>query len=108
MGTKDESVKGRQPTGRYAAGRRQPAVSRRPNSRERGTSRRNVGIGAFTPDDVSIFDWVRPNVSMIADSNHGFKMTGVGKLVAKLLGGRSRVWPNWSPSPSRALPRGGL
>ena len=26
-----------------------------------------------------------PNVFMIADSNHGFKMTGAGKLVAKHL-----------------------
>ena len=55
----------------------------RPNFRER----RNGGIGAFTPDNVPIFDWVLPNVYMIADSNHGFKMTGVGKLVAKYLMG---------------------
>jgi hypothetical protein len=25
---------------------------------------------------VPIFDWITPNVYMIADSNHGFKMTG--------------------------------
>ncbi len=49
--------------------------------------RRNGGIGAFTPDNVPIFDWVLPNVYMIADSNHGFKMTGAGKLVAKRLMG---------------------
>ncbi len=55
----------------------------RPNFRER----RNGGIGAFTPDNVPIIDWVLPNVYMIADSNHGFKMTGVGKLVAKKLMG---------------------
>jgi hypothetical protein len=55
----------------------------RPNFRER----RNGGIGAFTPDNIPIFDWVLPNVYMIADSNHGFKMTGVGKLVAKYLMG---------------------
>jgi glycine/D-amino acid oxidase-like deaminating enzyme len=55
----------------------------RPNFRER----RNGGIGAFTPDNVPIIDWVLPNVYMIADSNHGFKMTGVGKLVAKRLMG---------------------
>lgn len=55
----------------------------RPNFRER----RNGGIGAFTPDNVPIFDWAFPNVYMIADSNHGFKMTGVGKLVAKHLVG---------------------
>jgi len=46
-------------------------------------TRRNGGIGAFTPDNVPIFDWVAENAYMIADSNHGFKMTGVGKLVAK-------------------------
>ena len=55
----------------------------RPNFRER----RNGGVGAFTPDNIPIFDWVAPNVYMIADSNHGFKMTGVGKLVAKYLMG---------------------
>jgi glycine/D-amino acid oxidase-like deaminating enzyme len=49
--------------------------------------RRNGGIGAFTPDNVPIIDWVLPNVYMIADSNHGFKMLGAGKLVAKQLMG---------------------
>ena len=38
-------------------------------------------------DNIPVFDWVLPNVYMIADSNHGFKMTGVGKLVAKRLMG---------------------
>jgi methylglutamate dehydrogenase subunit A len=52
--------------------------------------RSSGGIGAFTPDNLPIFDWVRPNVYMIADSNHGYKMTGVGKLVARhLASGRS-------------------
>jgi glycine/D-amino acid oxidase-like deaminating enzyme len=55
----------------------------RPNFRER----RNGGIGAFTPDNVPIIDWVASNVYMIADSNHGFKMLGAGKLVAKQLMG---------------------
>ena len=59
----------------------------RKNFRER----RNGGIGAFTPDNVPIFDWILPNVYMIADSNHGFKMTGVGKLVARLLVGGNKV-----------------
>ncbi|MGE3829864.1 MAG: NAD(P)/FAD-dependent oxidoreductase [Parvibaculaceae bacterium] len=45
--------------------------------------RRNGGIGAFTPDSVPIFDWIADNAYMIADSNHGYKMIGVGKLVAK-------------------------
>jgi glycine/D-amino acid oxidase-like deaminating enzyme len=49
--------------------------------------RRNGGIGAFTSDNVPIIDWVLPNVYMIADSNHGFKMLGAGKLVAKQLMG---------------------
>lgn len=53
----------------------------RANFRER----RNGGICAFTPDNVPIFDWIMPNVYMIADSGHGFKMTGVGKLVARHL-----------------------
>jgi hypothetical protein len=56
-------------------------------NRENFRERRNGGIGAFTPDNVPIFDWVLPNVYMIADSNHGFKMTGVGKLVSKYLMG---------------------
>ena len=49
--------------------------------------RRNGGVGAFTPDNVPVFDWVLPNVYMIADSNHGFKMLGTGKLLAKSLMG---------------------
>jgi glycine/D-amino acid oxidase-like deaminating enzyme len=47
--------------------------------------RANGGIGAFTPDNVPIFDWVKDNAYMIADSNHGYKMIGVGKLVAQHL-----------------------
>ncbi len=47
--------------------------------------RRNGGIGAFTPDNVPIFDWIADNAYMTADSNHGFKMIGVGKLVASML-----------------------
>ena len=47
--------------------------------------RRNGGIGAFTPDNVPILDFVKPNVFMVADSNHGFKATGFGKLLAKQL-----------------------
>jgi hypothetical protein len=31
---------------------------------------------------VPIFDWVADNAYLIADSNHGYKMIGVGKLVA--------------------------
>ncbi len=46
------------------------------------------GIGAFTPDSFPVFDRFRDNCYFIADSNHGYKMIGVGKLVAsELLGG---------------------
>lgn len=59
----------------------------RPHFKER----RNGGIGAFTPDNVPIMDWIKPNVYMIADSNHGFKMTGIGKLVARQILGSEPV-----------------
>jgi len=53
------------------------------------------GIGAFTPDNYPIVDFVRPNAYLIMDSNHGFKMIGMGKLVANdiLGGGESRLEP---------------
>ncbi|QWF84412.1 NAD(P)/FAD-dependent oxidoreductase [Amycolatopsis sp. CA-230715] len=41
------------------------------------------GLGCFTPDSFPVFDTVGENVSVIADSNHGYKMIGVGELVAK-------------------------
>ena len=47
--------------------------------------RRNGGIGAFTPDNVPIFDHLAENAFVIADSNHGFKMIGVGRLTASML-----------------------
>ena len=40
------------------------------------------GIGAFTPDSFPVFDVFRENCYVIADSNHGYKMIGVGKLAA--------------------------
>ena len=64
----------------------------RSNYRER----RNGGIGAFTPDNVPIMDWIKPNMFMIADSNHGFKMTGIGKLVAREVLGSKPV-PELAP-----------
>jgi len=66
-------------------------MTRFEGSRSKFRERRNGGIGAFTPDNVPIFDWVAPNVFMLADSNHGFKMLGAGKLVAKRLVGGNRV-----------------
>ena len=50
------------------------------------------GLGCFTPDNFPVFDTFRDNVYVIADSNHGYKMIGVGKLVAQeLLGQRSAL-----------------
>lgn len=50
------------------------------------------GIGCFTPDSFPVFDRFRDNVYVIADSNHGFKMIGVGELVADdLLGDPSAL-----------------
>ena len=40
------------------------------------------GIGCFTPDSFPVFDHFKENVAVIADSNHGWKMIGVGHLVA--------------------------
>ena len=43
------------------------------------------GIGCFTPDSFPVFDRFCQNVYVIADSNHGYKMIGVGELVANEL-----------------------
>ena len=40
------------------------------------------GLGCFTPDSFPVFDHFNQNVSIIADSNHGWKMIGVGHLIA--------------------------
>lgn len=47
------------------------------------------GIGAFTVDNFPVFDYMMENAYVIADSNHGYKMIGVGKEVAKVLMGES-------------------
>ncbi|MBT6134168.1 FAD-binding oxidoreductase [Emcibacteraceae bacterium] len=46
------------------------------------------GIGAFTPDSFPVFDKFKENCFVIADSNHGYKMLGVGKLVAETICGK--------------------
>ncbi len=43
------------------------------------------GLGCFTPDSFPVFDTFRGNAYVIADSNHGYKMIGVGELVAREL-----------------------
>ena len=50
------------------------------------------GIGCFTADSFPVFDRFCGNVYFIADSNHGYKMIGVGALVAsELLGKTERL-----------------
>ncbi len=50
------------------------------------------GLGCFTPDSFPVFDTFCQNVHIVADSNHGYKMIGVGKLVAdECLGGKSAL-----------------
>jgi FAD dependent oxidoreductase len=49
------------------------------------------GIGAFTPDNFPVFDSFRQNAYVIADSNHGYKMIGVGDLVARELMGEKQA-----------------
>jgi glycine/D-amino acid oxidase-like deaminating enzyme len=53
---------------------------------------RSGGVGCFTADSFPIFDYMRPNVYVVADSNHGYKMIGVGREVAQVMtGGHSGV-----------------
>lgn len=40
------------------------------------------GIGCFTADSFPVFDHFNENATIIADSNHGYKMLGVGHLIA--------------------------
>jgi glycine/D-amino acid oxidase-like deaminating enzyme len=48
---------------------------------------RSGGAGAFTADNFPVFDRMRENVYVAADSNHGYKMIGVGREIARELGG---------------------
>lgn len=49
------------------------------------------GIGCFTPDSFPVIDRFAENVTIIADSNHGYKMIGIGDLVADELLGQPRA-----------------
>ncbi len=50
------------------------------------------GIGCFTPDSFPVFDHFSENVALIADSNHGWKMIGVGHLIAdEILGEKQEL-----------------
>jgi glycine/D-amino acid oxidase-like deaminating enzyme len=46
---------------------------------------RSGGVGAFTADNFPVFDYLRPNLYAVLDSNHGYKMIGVGREVARVL-----------------------
>jgi methylglutamate dehydrogenase subunit A len=48
---------------------------------------RSGGVGAFTPDNFPILDFMRPNVYVAADSNHGYKMIAIGREIARVLTG---------------------
>jgi glycine/D-amino acid oxidase-like deaminating enzyme len=63
------------------------AMARFEGCRPRYRQARSGGVGAFTADNFPVFDYVRPNVYAILDSNHGYKMIGVGREVAKVLVG---------------------
>ena len=63
------------------------AMSRFEGCRPLYKQARSGGVGAFTADNFPVFDYVRPNVYAILDSNHGYKMIGVGREVAKVLVG---------------------
>jgi glycine/D-amino acid oxidase-like deaminating enzyme len=63
------------------------AMSRFEGCRPLYKQARSGGVGAFTADNFPVFDYLRPNVYAILDSNHGYKMIGVGREVAKVLAG---------------------
>jgi glycine/D-amino acid oxidase-like deaminating enzyme len=63
------------------------AMSRFEGCRPLYKQARSGGVGAFTVDNFPVFDYLRPNVYAILDSNHGYKMIGVGREVAKVLAG---------------------
>jgi len=55
--------------------------------RERYRQVRSGGVGAFTVDNFPVFDFMRPNVFVAADSNHGYKMIAVGREIARVFAG---------------------
>jgi glycine/D-amino acid oxidase-like deaminating enzyme len=63
------------------------ALSRFEGCRALYRNARSGGVGAFTADNFPVFDYVKPNVYAILDSNHGYKMIGVGREVAKVVVG---------------------
>lgn len=62
-------------------------MSRFEGCREKYVQVRSGGAGAFTADNFPVFDRMRDNVYVAADSNHGYKMIAVGKEIARELQG---------------------
>jgi glycine/D-amino acid oxidase-like deaminating enzyme len=62
-------------------------LARFEGSRARYRQARSGGVGAFTVDNFPVFDYMRPNVFVAADSNHGYKMIGVGREIARVVRG---------------------
>ena len=56
-------------------------------ARARYRQARSGGVGAFTADNFPILDYMRPNVFVAADSNHGYKMIAIGREIARVLTG---------------------
>ena len=68
------------------------AMSRFEGCRPLYKQARSGGVGSFTADNFPVFDYLKPNVYAVLDSNHGYKMIGVGREVAKVLqGGHSSL-----------------
>ena len=63
------------------------AMSRFEGCRPLYKDARSGGVGAFTVDNFPVFDYMKPNVYCVLDSNHGYKMIGVGREVAKVVAG---------------------
>jgi glycine/D-amino acid oxidase-like deaminating enzyme len=61
------------------------AMSRFEGCRPLYKQARSGGVGSFTADNFPVFDYLKPNVYAILDSNHGYKMIGVGREVAKVV-----------------------
>lgn len=62
-------------------------LERYANKRSVYKQARSGGVGAFTVDNFPVFDYMRPNVYVAADSNHGYKMIAVGREIARVLQG---------------------
>jgi glycine/D-amino acid oxidase-like deaminating enzyme len=58
-------------------------------SRPKYRQLRSGGVGAFTVDNFPVFDYMRPNVYVAADSNHGYKMIAVGREIARVVSGET-------------------